>query len=146
MQGFLGFRRLIAERSQLFAPIRDARVSTVDIRDIAAVAATALTRKGHENKIYDLTGPGALTHQEMAGQLSIATGRPIRFIPVSPEQMLPGLLAAGFPQWQAEGLIEDYAHYARGEAETVSTAITDLTGQPARDFASFARDYSLAFS
>jgi len=31
------------------------------------------------------------------------------------------LVAAGIPDWQADGLIEDYAHYLRGEASEVAT-------------------------
>jgi uncharacterized protein YbjT (DUF2867 family) len=146
MQGLLGFRDFIAKHGTLIAPIDTARVSAVDIRDIAAVAAEALTQKGHENKIYDLTGPEALTHGEMAARLSKSTGKLIHFTPVSPQQMLYGLIAAGFPEWQAEGLIEDYAHYSRNEASIISSAIPDITGRPARSFADFARDYSSAFS
>ncbi len=146
MQGLLGFSDFISKHGTLIAPIDTATVSAVDIRDIAAVAAEALTQKGHENKIYDLTGPEVLTHREIAAHLSKAIGKPIQFIPVSAEEMLPGLLAAGFPAWQAEGLLEDYAHYSRGEASIISSAITDITGKPARDFATFSRDYSSAFS
>ena len=55
-------------------------------------------------------------------------------------------LELGMPQWQADGLIEDYTHYRRGEASSVSSAILDVTGLPARAFADFARDYARAFS
>ena len=45
----------------------------------------------------------------------------------------------------ADGLIEDYAHYGRGEAATVSNAVQNVTGHRARSFAAFARDYKQAF-
>ena len=38
----------------------------VDVRDIASAALTALVEKGHEGQIYNLTGPQALSHHEMA--------------------------------------------------------------------------------
>jgi hypothetical protein len=50
------------------------------------------------------------------------------------------------PPWQVAGLLEDYAHYRRGEAAMVSTAVAEVTGHPAMDFAQFARDYAPAFS
>ena len=50
----------------------DAKVSIVDVRDIAAIAALALTEKGHEGKTYEITGPESLTHREMANHLSAA--------------------------------------------------------------------------
>jgi uncharacterized protein YbjT (DUF2867 family) len=146
MQGLLGFAELIKQQHQFFAPISDTPVSLVDTRDIAAVAATALTQEGHENKIYDLTGPVAITHQEIAQYLTAATGQEIRFVAVPAAVMRPGLIQVGFPAWQADGLLEDYAHYERGEATVVSTDIQDITGMPARDFAGFARDYARVFA
>jgi uncharacterized protein YbjT (DUF2867 family) len=55
----------------------DARVSHVDVRDVARVAALALTTDGHVGRAYDLCGPEALAHAEAASKLSIAAGRPI---------------------------------------------------------------------
>ena len=145
MQGLLGFRDSIISQGKFFASAGDARISLIDIRDIAAVAAAALTNNAHEGKTYDLTGPEALTHQEMAQQISDAVGREISFINVSPEDMRQAVLAVGFSLWQADGLIEDYAHYSRGEASTVTTSVQDITGMPARSFRTFARDYSGTF-
>ena len=45
------------------------------------------------------------------------------------------------PAWQADGLIEDYAHYRRGEAAAVLSGIQEATGRPPGDFKQFARDY-----
>jgi len=56
------------------------------------------------------------------------------------------LLGFGVPAWQAEGLIEDYAHYRRGEASIIASTVRDVTGGPARSFAAFARDYKQAFA
>ena len=142
MQGLLGFREPIVKQGKFFATAGDATISAVDIQDIAAVAAKALTGNGHAGKIYDLTGPEALTHQQMAAQLSEGLNRPIQYIDVPPAAMRQALLSVGFPQWQADGLIEDYAHYARGEASAVSSAVQEVTGQPPRDFRSFVRDYA----
>src|SRR5918992_23028 len=141
MQGLLAFRSSIGSEGRFFAPIGEARVSIVDVRDIAAVAAAALTESGHEGKTYDITGPEALTHGEMASQLSDALGKQVTFVDIPERAMRNALVGFGFPEWQADGLIEDYAHYRRGEASTVSTAVRDVTGHPPRSFAAFARDY-----
>jgi uncharacterized protein YbjT (DUF2867 family) len=146
MQGLLAFRASIASQGRFFAAAGDARVSVVDVRDIAAAAAAALAGPGHEGRTYDLTGPEALTHAEMAAALSEAAGRPIAFVDVPPEAMRDALLGAGLPQWQADGLIEDYAHYRRGEASAVASGVRDATGGPPRAFSAFARDYASAFS
>lgn len=146
MQGLLAFRAPIASEGRFFAAAGDAEVSVVDVRDIAAAAAAALTEPGHEGRIYDLTGPEPLTHAEMAASLSDALGRRVTFVDVAPEDMRGALLGAGLPPWQADGLVEDYAHYRRGEAAAVASGVQDATGQPPRAFRDFARDYAAAFS
>lgn len=146
MQGLLGFKETIINQNKFFAAIGNAKISVVDVRDIAAVAAAALTEDGHENKIYNLTGAEALSHKEMAKKLSAALDRQIQFVDVSPEAMREALKSAGFPDWQAEGLIEDYAHYHRGEAAEIASGVQEATGKPPRVFDDFARDYAPAFS
>jgi hypothetical protein len=49
------------------------------------------------------------------------------------------------PSWQVDGVIEDDAHYRRGEAAAVATGVQDATGCPPRPFEDFARDYAVAF-
>jgi uncharacterized protein YbjT (DUF2867 family) len=144
-QGLLAFQPMIAAEGRFVAPIGDARVSAVDVRDIAAVAGIALTEEGHDGKTYTITGPAAVTHTEMASAISKAIGRPVAFIDVPPDAFAGALKAAGVPPWQVDGLVEDYAHYARGEAEAISPHVRDVTGVDPRDVARFAADYATAF-
>jgi hypothetical protein len=55
------------------------------------------------------------------------------------------LRAAGMPAGRVEGLLEDYVHYVRGEAETVSPQLRDVTGVEPGDLKQFATDYARAF-
>lgn len=146
MQGLLNFKSTIATQNAFYAAIGDAKVSMIDVRDIADAAFVALTETGHEGKIYDLTGPQALTHTEAAQYLSDAIGRNITFVDIPPETMLETLLSIHFPTWQAEGLIEDYAHYRRGEASVIASGVQDATGKAPRSFETFAHDYTPMFS
>jgi uncharacterized protein YbjT (DUF2867 family) len=144
-QGVLAFAPSIASEGRFFAPIGDARVSAVDVRDIAAVAAVVLTEPGHAGRTYTITGPAAITHAEIAAALSAALGRQITFVDAPPEvfaERLRGVL----PPWQVGGLLEDYAHYRRGEAAAVSPTVAEVTGQQPRDIGQFARDYAGAFA
>lgn len=142
MQALLGFKMSIAEQGKFFAAIGEVRISAVDVRDIAAAA--ALTEPGHENRVYELIGPAALTHAELAAGAA-ALHRPVAFMDVPPAAMHDALLGLGMDAWQAEGVIEDYAHYHRGEAATVAAGVHEATGQAPREFAAFARDYAPAF-
>jgi uncharacterized protein YbjT (DUF2867 family) len=146
MQGLFAFQRSIAEQSAFFAPIGEARVSLVDVRDIAAVAAVVLTEPGHLGRTYTLTGPQAITHADMATALSLALGRPVAFRDATPEAFAAALAATGMPPWQVDGTLEDYAHYRRGEAALVSPAVRDVTGAAPRDIDTFVRDYAAAFA
>ncbi|GAA1734440.1 SDR family NAD(P)-dependent oxidoreductase [Aeromicrobium alkaliterrae] len=58
-------------------PAAGGRVAWIDARDIAAVAAVALTEDGHAGQIYEITGPEALTLPETAEVLSASLGRPV---------------------------------------------------------------------
>ena len=144
-QGLLAFARPISTEGQFYAPIGDARVSAVDVRDIGAVAAVTLTEPGHDGATYTLTGPGAITHTQIADALTAVLGRQVTFVDVSPSAFADSLRGI-LPPWQVDGLLEDYAHYRRGEAAAVSSAVTEITGTPPKDVAQFARDYASAFS
>lgn len=144
LQGTLAFAGLIQATGGFGAPIGDAPVSAVDVRDIGDAAAAVLTTDGHLGRSYDLTGPEAITHARLAAAISTAIGRRVRFADVPPEQFATQLRGA-MPDWQLDGLLEDYAHYRRGEAAAVSPAVPELTGHPARGVDEFARDHADAF-
>ena len=144
LQAYIPFAPIIAQGA-LRAPIGDAAVSVVDARDIAAVAAAALTEDGHVGKTYTVTGPAAVSHANIATALGNAIGRPVRFQSIAANELIAMVTAVGMPQWQAEGLAEDYAHYDRGEAGAVSPDVRRVTGANARSVDDFANDYAHAF-
>jgi uncharacterized protein YbjT (DUF2867 family) len=145
MQGLLAMAGPIRDAGRIFAPIGEARISAVDVRDIAEVAAAALTESGHAGATYPITGPEAVTHAEIAAAIGAATGRPVTFMDVPPDAFADQLRHV-LPEWQVEGLLEDYAHYARGEAAAVLPTVAQVTGREPRTLAEFARDYKDAFT
>lgn len=143
-QGLLVFGPQIAATGRFGAPIGDAAVSAVDVRDIGAVGAAALAEPGHDGSTYTLTGPEAVTHARIAEALTAAVGTPVRFEDSDPDafrDQLSGLL----PAWQAAGLVEDYAHYRAGQAAFVTTDVQDVTGKPPRSLQDFSHDFADAF-
>lgn len=146
MQGLLAFRETITGQGKFFAASGDAKISAIDVRDIGASGAAVLADEGHQGRTYNLTGPQALSHGEMAEKLTGVLRRRIEFVDVPPEAMREALIGAGLPIWQADGLVEDYAHYSRGEAAEVARGVQDATGKPPRCFENFASDYAQAFS
>jgi uncharacterized protein YbjT (DUF2867 family) len=80
----------------------EAKISHVDVRDIAAVAVKALMETGHERKVYQLTGPQALTYDEIASELSSVLGRSIQHTNLTSEDIKGGMFTAGIPEWFAD--------------------------------------------
>lgn len=105
-----------------------------------------MTEDGHAGRIYNLTGPEVLSLGEMAKKLSAALNRKIELADVSPEAMRRVLKAGEFPEWQLEGLIEDYAYYASSAAAEIASGVSDSTGKSPRYFDDFARDCAPAFT
>jgi uncharacterized protein YbjT (DUF2867 family) len=129
----------IVAQGAIFLPMEDARIASVDVRDLAEAAATVLTTPGHEGKIYPLTGPEALTMTEVAEKLSTATGRTIRYVNVAPEEATKAQLARGMPKYTAEALAELFAERRKGKEAQVSPVIETLIGRRPTGFSEFAK-------
>ncbi len=78
----------------------------------------------------------------MAHNLSLTIGRTITFVDVPPESMRASLADLGFPAWQADGLLEEFAMYRRGEGAGVEARVREVLGRPPGSFGQFARDYA----
>lgn len=145
MQNLLGQARAIADGGVIYQPAGDARASFVDARDIAAVAARALVEEGHEGKSYDVTGPEALSYGEVAEKLSAATGRPVRYVSITPDEFRAGALAAGLPEWLADALGVLNENFAAGKWSQVTNVVREVGGREPTTFDRFARDHAGAF-
>lgn len=128
----------IVARGMFFLPMEDARIASIDIGDIAEVAAIVLTTEGHEGKIYPLTGPEALNMAQVAQRLSTATGKSITYVNVTPEEARQANLANGMPPYTADALYELFAERRKGKESQVWPDIETILGRPATSFAEFA--------
>ena len=135
----------IVARGALFLPMGDARIASVDVGDIAEVAAAVLTGSGHEGRTYRLTGPEALNMAEVAERLSAATGRTIRYVNVAPEEVRSAQLTAGMPEYIADALAELFAERRRGMEANVWPDIESIFGLRPTTFADFANRHAAIF-
>ena len=117
-----------------------ARISHVDVRDIAAVAVAALTAPGHEGKIYTLCGPEALTYDDIADELSKALGRDIHHISLPAADMKAGMLAEGMPGAIADRMLDLERYFREDCASRVTDDVLRVTGRAPRRFAEYARE------
>jgi uncharacterized protein YbjT (DUF2867 family) len=129
---------MILAKDALFLPMENQRIASIDIGDLAEIAALVLTNPGHEGKIYPLTGPEALTMTEVAERLSAATGKTIKYINVPPEDVRKAQLAAGVPPYIADALAELFAERRKGKESQVWPIAQTLLGRRPTSFAEFA--------
>jgi uncharacterized protein YbjT (DUF2867 family) len=142
MQDFSAFYgETIRTTSRIFLPLGDARVSHLDLRDLADAAVSALTNDRHLHKTYDLSGPEALHTSEVAEQIGSAIGRPIEYQLIPVAEMEASLRETGMDPWFAEGLAELYGWIRdSGLGSEVTDAAERLLGRKAIPFQQFAID------
>jgi uncharacterized protein YbjT (DUF2867 family) len=117
----------------------------VDARDVAAVAAHVLTADGHEDAVYEVTGPAAISMPEAASELGKVLDTEVRYVDVPPDDFRPSLLRAGLPEWLADSIIALHRSIREGHAATVTNEVEKATGRPARSYRQFAEDHRDAF-
>lgn len=120
-----------------------AATAVIDERDIAAVAVRALTEDGHAGAVYVLTGPQVLSRAQQVRAIGEAVGRSLRFEAVPADVARERMLADGRPPALVDALLAGAE--ARPASELITTAVEELTGAPARTFASWAADRADVF-
>ncbi|PYC46842.1 NAD(P)-dependent oxidoreductase [Litorivita pollutaquae] len=120
-------------------------VSWIDARDIADVAAEALTGADHAGKGYGVTGPEALTGDEIAAVLSDVTGRSITSATLSADEAKAAMVAGGMQDEVASAMVELASIAPKGYLGGIETTVSDVLGRPARSFRDFVTENRDAF-
>jgi uncharacterized protein YbjT (DUF2867 family) len=136
----------IRDQGAIRLPAGTAKTSFIDARDIAAVAVRLLTTDDQVNRDFDLTGPAAITHDEVARVLGKALGRDVAYEDIEPDALRQGLLAAKLPADYVEFLIVILGFLEQGYAERTTTAVRDLLGREPIAFERYARDHRDAWT
>src|SRR5262245_6664467 len=71
MQVYLREVPIIASKGLLMLPLDDARLSPVDVEDIATIAFALLTQGGHQGRAFEITGPEALSMAYIATAIGV---------------------------------------------------------------------------
>jgi uncharacterized protein YbjT (DUF2867 family) len=112
----------------------------VDADDIADVAVAALTDHEHVGEVYELTGPRLLTFSDAVGEIAQATGREIRYVPVSIEDFAAGLDEQGVSGEWIELLVYLFQEVLDGRNAHLADGVQRALGREPKDFADYARD------
>jgi uncharacterized protein YbjT (DUF2867 family) len=120
-------------------PVRPVAEPFVDADDIADVAVAALTGTSHSGRLYELTGPRALTFAEAIGEIACATGRNIRYLAITPEEYRAALVEAHVPDNLIELILYLFGAVLDGRNTPVADGVQRALGRPPRDFAEYAQ-------
>ncbi|WP_346429107.1 hypothetical protein [Streptomyces luteoverticillatus] len=120
-------------------PTGEGKEPFIDVEDIADVAVAALTEDHHASKVYELSGPEALTFGEAAGKIAAVLGREIRFVDLDGEAFLKGSVEAGVPEEHAGVLLGLFTAIRNGFDAHLSTGVRDALGREPRSFDAYAR-------
>lgn len=133
------------QRNVLVLPIQAARLVPVSIEDVAKVITKLLVETGHDGKIYEMTGPDALTMPEACAILSEVIGRPITYVNISMEEYQQGLISMGVPADIASHLIDLSKERRKCTTANIRLATHQLFGIRPTNFAQFIYKHASAF-
>jgi uncharacterized protein YbjT (DUF2867 family) len=147
MQNYATFMAQMVKDGTLYLATNNAAQSLIDVRDIAAVAATVLRApEKHVGRAYTLTGGEALTDDECIAAVQAVTGRSLQHVPVTVEESTAWMrdnwhMPEVMLSWMASlsQLVRD------GYASSVSPDVQRLLGRAPIGFAQFARDHAKAW-
>ena len=134
------FVELPDEEGRILGPAGDGRVGVVAREDAGRVAAGILADPGrYENQTLDVTGPEALTLEEITQILTRVWGRPVTYVRETVEEAYASRKKWPAAQWQYDSWVSTYTSIARGEMDVVSTTVRDVTGRDPLTFEEVAR-------
>lgn len=139
------FAYSIAQEGVFRVSVEDGKISFVDTRDIAAVAAIVLCERGHEGRTYDLTGPVALSYADAATLLSARLGKQVNYISIPANTARQEVWLQGMPPWLVDGLMALFDFARQGKAAFVSPVVEQVTKSKPRTLEAYFHENIQAF-
>jgi uncharacterized protein YbjT (DUF2867 family) len=123
----------------LALPVGDIKEPFVDAEDIADAAVAALTQAGHENKLYELTGPHAISFAEALACIACASRRDLRLAPVPADEFRAGLIEAGVSKLETDLILYLFTTVLDGRNEKPADGVRFALHREASSFEDYAR-------
>jgi len=134
----------IKAQNMIAVGLQDARLNTIDNRDIGEAAVVCLTHAGHEGKTYYLTGPDTLNHWEMADLFSEVLGKPITYVPLDDKQ-LRDVAKTFLPEQAIDGFANMFLYFRNGGYNRTFPHLEQLLGHKGRHFKPYLQENAAAF-
>ena len=124
---------------EISLPIGDVKEPFIDAEDIADVAFAALTEKGHEGKLYEMTGSSSISFEEATNKIAGAIGKNIKYNHISVEKFEEMLKKDLTPQVYIDFLIELFTHVFDGRNTELEVGVQKALGRKPRSFDDYVR-------
>jgi uncharacterized protein YbjT (DUF2867 family) len=148
MQNFINMRHThgpsLLHEGVVVTSTGDGRVGFIDAEDIAEVAARALADEVSHDAAHTITGPEALSYDDVAAILSRVTGRSLAHVRVDDAEAKRRMIATGMPERYADLLVGLDALIRDGAEDRVTDTVERVTGRPPRSLEAFARAHLAA--
>jgi uncharacterized protein YbjT (DUF2867 family) len=145
MQNTMMAAQTITLDGVIYWDMKDGKLGTIDVRDIADSAFAVITGEGHEGKDYILTGPEAISFNDIAETFSRVLDKDVKYINVPGEASFQAMVGMGIPEWIAHGYAELSEGFSNNFANSTTKNVEILTGHPARSFEDFTNDFAQVF-
>ena len=122
---------------ELKLPAGDIAEPFIDIDDIAEVAIAALTRPELRNRLFEVSGPRALTFAQCAEEISAVVGYPVKYTQITTEEFLNGLRDQGLPEEMLWLMQELFTVVFDGRNSKPTAGVEEVLGRPATDFSEY---------
>ena len=123
----------IRAQGAFYSAMGDAKISFIDVRDIAAATAKILSAPAaHSEKIYEWNGPQALNYTQVAALISKVAGRPVQFVNIPEEAQRKAMVDLGMPDWQVNALLDLQRYYTvEKKGAEITPVLEQILGRPA---------------
>jgi uncharacterized protein YbjT (DUF2867 family) len=146
MQNTIMAAQTISSDGVIYWDMKDGKLGMIDVRDIADAAFAVITGEGYEGKEYILTGPEAISFNDVAEIFSKVLDKEVKYVNVPGDASFRSMVGMGMPEWIAEGYVELSEGFSKNFAGRTTKNVEILTGHPARSFEQFAHDFVQVFA
>jgi uncharacterized protein YbjT (DUF2867 family) len=124
---------------ELVLPADDTAEPFIDVDDIADVAVAAITQVNLRNKLFEVTGPRAMTFTQCMAEISEATGYPVKYTRIPIDAYIDAVKQQGAPEELQWLLRELFSVIFDGRNSNVMSGVEEALGRPATDFKTYLR-------
>lgn len=135
----------VKKEGKIYMPLADGKLGMIDSRDIVDFSVKVLSEKGHENKIYTITGPEPISMKQVASSLSKVIGKDVEYVAVPVDAGIASMKEAGLDNFTLNVLHDYFVQYSKNWGNLTTSDFKDVVGRESTSIDKFFADFKGAF-